>query len=255
VCALCWPCLALQVSEEYAAALSEQLAEVQAEVVALKEGSADAVSKAKGLEVAKRQGEVFQGELLANIEKAAASSKTFIAGMRTKHTAEKKALQDQIDDLKAQIKIAKVEALENKAAFEALALEEARWSVERQELLERSVSLDQTERYFPRHFAGVGVCRQTLTVCCATTAACLSFLSSYLSETTEHISYLKSKIEFLQESLEDAKQSLEPFVQKGLVPAVRMVQINPAVKDLSGRLVVNIPVVITAEDENGSYSA
>jgi len=55
-------------------------------------------------------------------------------------------------------------------------------------------------------------------------------VESHLEETTEHISYLKNKIEVLQEALEDAKESLEPFVQKGLVPAVRTVTINPGQK-------------------------
>ena len=59
--------------------------------------------------------------------------------------------------------------------------------------------------------------------------ACLQ-VESHLEETTEHISYLKNKIEVLQEALEDAKESLEPFVQKGLVPAVRTVTINPGQK-------------------------
>eukprot|EP00038_Savillea_parva_P031898 m.91673 g.91673 ORF g.91673 m.91673 type:complete len:1128 (+) comp9918_c0_seq1:89-3472(+) len=213
----------LQVSEEYVTALSDQLNTTKSELATLKDELAQAQGKAKDLEVAKRQGEVFQGELLANIEKAAASSKSFIANMRTKHAAEKKSLQDQIDELKAQVKTATKEAVEHKAAFEALAVQEAKWSSERQDLLERSNSLDQTQ--------------------------------GYLSETTEHISYLKSKIEFLQESLEDAKQSLEPFVQKGLVPALRTVRINPAVKEASGRLGVDIPKVISAEDESGSYKA
>lgn len=140
------PCtVSSQVSEEYALALTEQLKTAQAEIATLQSGSAEAVAKARDLELAKRQGEVFQGELLANIEKAAASSKTFIAGMRTKHAAEKKALQEQVDELKAQVKTATQEALENKRAFETLAVEEAKWSSERQQLLERSVSLDQTE--------------------------------------------------------------------------------------------------------------
>ena len=50
-----------QVSEEYAAALSEKLQALQTEVAALREDAQTSQAKIQELEVAKRQGDVFQG--------------------------------------------------------------------------------------------------------------------------------------------------------------------------------------------------
>lgn len=154
----------------------------------------------------KAQGEVFQTELIANIEKSSASHKTFIAQLKTRHTAERDSLNEQLNKAREQLKTLKKDAKENKEAFEALALAQADWESEKI-ALNRELDTMSTDLTNAKEAAESN--------------------TGYLSETTEHISYLKSRVESLEEALSEAKMHLEPMVQNGLIASMHDVAINP----------------------------
>jgi len=222
---------ALQVSETTVTALMNQMAvanqvneDKSAEVAVLREACGNLEAKYVASEQASQQ---FEADLLGKIKLIQAAHEANVEAVRT-------GLQRQNDTLTGQLQLMTNECEANKVAFESLAVEQ---------VAAEEVHAKQTEM-----LAGVEAELEGK-------AAELQKVNEYLEETTAHISYLVGQVSRLQEALDGAREALEPFVVKGLVQAIRVVPINPAVESEIREIQLSIPSVVLKNDGGEQYHA